>query len=590
MKKKAFLASLFLPMTLGLASCGELSIIVRYSESTSSLSVPTEVLNEIIRVDVKAVSLVGVSNRQGQIAFSSLPSIEATGYSLDTINDGVYVSLKTFASLVQLSLGQKYQVVYQLVEETYSLIVYDEAGEERYILSINGKEGWVSHWFEGTSLWETAPLELDPTLEKKTHILREGEKSSYHDFRDSGIRVLDADEEARFDLSFLEGETKRYLGCHFTSSAKEGYLYLWHNEEELNRLLSFPKLEQSVATSLKNAYRNSYLDAQGQWLIPAVLAEQQRALYCYFLGQEEGLWEYRGVENPGLYFLSSSGYEMTVSQDEDIRGEGYSHLHSLLDDRLAKFIPSPWFGLNKEYLNVALPGSRQESSILAKARIASLRKDASFDPTVVHLDQDRRVAVFGADALDEKGYASLRQNLLSLSEIESVTDVLLDFSYCEEGSMDVLFKTLALISPSNYAKVYEWDSSTGAIGYIDARVDVNEDGKFDVNETFGKRFKFHLLQSGFTGGVGNLLCCAALKQGFASIWGEQGSGGECALDRFRLPLGQQFLFSSKHHYLWINEKGLPETVDFGAKPTFSWGYEQGSYDPEILKVRLQREE
>ena len=424
-------------------------------------------------------------------------------------------------------------------------------------------------------------------MQKQTHILRKDVFGEQRSFADAGIRHFDADGAERYDLTFLEGETRKYLDCHFAPDAHDGYLFSYRDIGALNQTFVVKGKNYVPLQMLKSGYAQTYRNGEGKWLLPMVMRQQQRALYHYFLGQEEGLWDYRGVQNPNAYLSSVAGQELTLDEDDALRAEGYARLTASFDDINAGILPSPWFASpsddpSKYYSFSSSMYLRQN----ALSRLQGLRQGYVDNPAAIRFGPDNKIAMFCLDSLTDNDYNTLRQNLLALSQVEATTDVVIDLSLCSSGKEDVLYKALALISPNNDMRLYHLNDVTGGISYKSAKVDVNEDGVFDANETFGQRFRFHLLQSDYTASYANLLCAYAAKLGYADLLGDAGCGGECAIGSFRLPLGQSVTFSSKIRHVWMNEKGLPIPIQRGLAPSISWGYEKTSYDLEVLARRL----
>lgn len=578
---------LLLSVTGMLASCGNLSIIVHSQESEiDSHTLPNVITGEVMRLDAIAVALPKVEERETPVAFESLPKKDITVYCLDSLNDGFYVSLSTFGALIAPYLSEGLTVKSDADQDVASVRVYD--GEyECYRLSVDSKEETITQIGDGTPLYPIEASESDPELKAVDHILVESPFSQFHGFADSGIRHFEADGEERYDLSFLENETRRFLNCHFAADAHNGYLYQYRDEAELTQGIARAGKTTTIGHILTASYAANYRGKAGQWLLPRVLREQQRNLYCYFLAQEEGLWGYRGVMDPLAYLSSLEGYGDLDAEDEKLRADGYARLTASFDDLNAVYSSSPWLGEAatdpKAFYGVNSALGKRDG---AKTRVTGLRKGYVSDPNAIRYNEDQTLAMAEVDRLDETGFLLLKSQLATLNENKSVTDVILDLSLCEAGTSASFYKTLALISPQNEAKIYVADDEAGTLAYRTLSVDVNGDGEFFANETYGKRFRFHLAQSAFTARVGNQLCAYADKLGFASLLGDNGNGGECKQDKFTLPLGQKVSFSSAAHQLWINQKGRRESLQYGASPSCSWGYEASSYDMEALSARL----
>ena len=187
------------------------------------------------------------------------------------------------------------------------------------------------------------------------------------------------------------------------------------------------------------------------------------------------------------------------------------------------------------------------------------------------------------DIADQDTFFYLQKQFQTIKANKSITKVVLDMSLNGGGTIGVLYKILAYISPSNSAKGFLQRGTVGTV-QMTTRVDTNNDGRYTVDDVVGHSYKIYLLLSDASFSCGNALPFFAKKQNFVTIVGQKSGGGECSVSSVSLPSGIIALFSSTTHSGWY-DNGNFEGCEDGVVPDISLTFDE-FYSLQSLQSKL----
>lgn len=113
-----------------------------------------------------------------------------------------------------------------------------------------------------------------------------------------------------------------------------------------------------------------------------------------------------------------------------------------------------------------------------------------------------------------------------------IKKVVIDLSNNGGGHVSALVTTLGFLSPDGEVNFNYQHTLTKNFHSEWYHVDTNLDGKFDVRDGFGGKYKFYILTSGFSYSSANALPFFAQSAGLAKIIGAAPGGGDCEVAKF----------------------------------------------------------
>lgn len=167
----------------------------------------------------------------------------------------------------------------------------------------------------------------------------------------------------------------------------------------------------------------------------------------------------------------------------------------------------------------------------------------------------------GSDLLFKKAFNEIQANATPIKY------VVIDISINGGGMVDSIpyLEAYLTLDPS----LTNRNRLTGEVFDVHYKVDLNQDGTFDENDTFKDDYDFFLLTSNYSFSCGNLFPTYVKSKGLATIIGDRSGGGACTVGSFSTAHGATFRNSSNYqggywdtdHFV-DNEAGIPVDYSF----------------------------
>lgn len=374
-----------------------------------------------------------------------------------------------------------------------------------------------------------------------------------------------------FPLALLEAEIgKGYGSWHFHDFQR---LYRYDDREQLGLDFILDNKETSVEKNI-----NAYIDEKKT--MPEGLRKLDADVVYYTFETQYGLLAQRGLASGKTALDSINAYSRLTSADTLTRQKALYESFALFDDDHTGVYPAHgamWGETTEGYVRGQNSLARsQVSKTLKEARASWLEGLGKTAMDVLYQDD---MAYFSFDSFKfaQEAYVgdttALRDDLYvddsyyyflhQFSDIQShngIKDVVIDISLNGGGTVGILYKLCALLSRDNSSRMAYMISNSGTKYTVTSRVDVNGDGQYSDDETFGGKYNFYLLTSSMSFSCGNAFPFLMRKQGFAKVVGANSGGGECTVDSSFLPSGHGFVFSSMNHIGYVARSS---TVFFG---------------------------
>ena len=173
------------------------------------------------------------------------------------------------------------------------------------------------------------------------------------------------------------------------------------------------------------------------------------------------------------------------------------------------------------------------------------------------------------DAEQFDTYINFVNRLQKYASEGTVENVIIDVSTNGGGVVGVMVRLLALLSKNNRSELYMLQGKQSLVSANYVKVDVDGDGEYREDETFGNKFNFYILTTDYSYSCGNAFPCYAQKMGIKTI-GETSGGGECAVSIHYLP-NSEYVYHSSNTHLGYYDKETKVFTGFesGATPDIS---------------------
>ena len=412
---------------------------------------------------------------------------------------------------------------------------------------------------------------------------------------------FDGDYQALGDYSYAEYKFGSYGFKSLSKSGQRFYpLGLLDNAfSESSSIYHFYNYKNIYATWDAENYSKNFKTSSGETsvdkememlvsgeTIPDYLLDYNAGCFFFVLDNFYGLKSYYGITSMREYFAKYNFYYNLFSKNGEKRGEAYAIALSLFDDHHTGLVSAnnAWGEGNasavggdnvikRQYLNKKLSETREATIGKRNHLLSNDRKTGYFYFDSFDLGTP-------GDVFDENGaikenageFDSYYNLLLHLQQFkaEGVKNVIIDVSTNGGGVVGIMAKLLALISKDNKGIVTLYDETTGIANINICSVDVNMDGQFTEDETFGNSFdNIYIMTSNCSFSCGNAFPCYAKEMGIKII-GEKSGGGECAVGIHYLPNSEYVYHSSMSHLGSFNAQTMKFTgFESGATPDVS---------------------
>jgi C-terminal processing protease CtpA/Prc len=270
------------------------------------------------------------------------------------------------------------------------------------------------------------------------------------------------------------------------------------------------------------------------------------------------------LTQPAVFYVTVKG---EVSKTTEVRAWGLSRLSTVLSNVLTPY-----------------SSTRTIQVTSADGKTAVLTLDAFGTDDYIY-NEDKTVKS-DAELAENDQYFKLLNNLREIDKKTGVSNVVIDMSVNSGGNSLTMLRIMNLISATNKAELTFHDSATNVMVSLGSTIDSNNDGKYDDNDVYGKKYKFFILTSPVAFSCGTAMPFYVSHQHIGDIVGQIQGGGECALSQFVLPNGQLMAMSSSLHVAVMEEDGLLGD-EAGVSPDISLSYFD-FYNLEKLNVKIKQ--
>ena len=422
---------------------------------------------------------------------------------------------------------------------------------------------------------------------------RDNTSASYY-FKNCSFKMFKKDGAYYYPLGLLD-----------TAFSDNSGIYFFYNYKNIYETREPDNFEQPFYLSNKTKTTvNAEMEAiTAGKSIPSYLIEYNANTFIFLMENFYGLKSTYGISSIKDYYNNNGLYKGLLLYNDKERGKAYSRALACFDDHHTVLV-----SINNAWGEGDTPrygGPNVMKRQKLGEELFKLRRNAYSEYYHSNMDMERaewadalfsenkRTAMFffnnfefgtmdqvfdanhkvKADAGQYDTYYAVKNHLdgILASAGDKVKNVIIDVSTNGGGVIGVMTKILSLLSKDNNSELALYDEGSGAISVSKCHVDVNDDGEYTKDETYGNKFNIYLLTSDYSFSCGNAFPCYAQKIGIKTI-GEKSGGGECAVSIHYLPNSQYVYHSSTLHIGYNDIKGESgQFVGFegGAKPDIS---------------------
>ena len=517
-----------------------------------------------------------------------------------------YLTLEQYASLYDCHLKSGLKSEVSSLGSTYTWIIHN--GESLYFRSIidtSKKTVKVEGSIDYALKQEDDPQDLT-ALNFGLQIDSDGQYLSsknyeLYSFKETDTRRFKYKGQTYFPLGFLDTTYSASSGMYFSYNYVG--IYSTHDADAFTE--------------------RGFYDANGSWttydfqmgenvddlFMPSYLAEYNAKLFVYMMDNFYGLKEYYGIESMTSYFKKLGYYNNLLSNQASVREKAYSSCLNSFDDNHTALVQTNgvWGSYTPTDRGPGIIARSNLYSTLCEYRYASYEEVGKYPFEDIVYSNDGKTAMFAFDnfffgtseeVFNTDGtikdtahyydhYISLIETLNAIKEKGTVQNVILDISTNGGGVVGVMMKLLSLLSKNNSSDIYFYNCVSTELDKYTSHVDVNFDGVYYNNETFGNDFNFFILTSDCSFSCGNAFPCYAQAQNLAKIIGQKSGGGECAVDIHFLPNTEYVYHSSNLHlgYYYNDARGFVGFED-GATPDYAIEINPDFYDINRLSALI----
>ena len=577
MKKKIFLVALFAASALMMVACSNKSYKT-YDKELSIVSLLNYSSGEEKATDIKGLTADGKLKLKFIEGEDYIPYIDPFSY-FKFIPDGLR------EKCTYVDTENEVDFVYSAKDAKASVRIFPK---EKQVLF----ENQISYIYED---------EDNTSVSLRTKFENKFDKTKMVDqvinYSEYGFNIFREDGKTYFPLAFLEPlVTASHNTTVFYNYDK---LYVYREPEALAKYkLLVDGKETTVLDEMK---------AKAQDVMPEYLRKFNKNCLYYMFDNFYGLRDVKGITKMSTYFESQEYSKSLLSDNAVVRANALDLMISALNDgHTDALYPATAWG---EDVDQSLPQSlKKDREALEKAlkdERNRVYKSLNLDLDDVRYSADGKTAVitldeFGVDSFiykeDKKlktdaelaesdHFFKLLTNLREIDKKTGVANVVIDMSVNAGGNSGTMVKILNLISSTNKAEITFRDSATNVINTFGSSIDSNNDGKYDDNDVYGKKYKFFILTSPVAFSCGTAMPFYVSHQNLGYIVGHHQGGGECALNQFVLPNGQIMAISSTLHVSTIEEGELIGD-EAGVEAEVSYSYFD-FYDIEKLNTKIK---
>ena len=548
-------------------------------------------INAFIFVLLFGITLVSCSNKNEYKTIEKDVNVISLGDYSEGSSDVIKYSSYKDQSKFKLKFIENEEYIPYIDIVTYSALFGDEIYKEASILD-NKDYIDLTYTIKKTSVnykfdLAKSTVTIDGRMEDVIYSLNEGttitsgnlEKSFNEElisgqkhytinYSGYGFKVFREDNKTYFPFAVLDSILQPVHASRNFYNYKSIFMFSDY------KALSFQKFEnenKEVTTAFQEM-KEKTSDAMPEYLI------NYNKNYFYFMFDNfYGLRVQKGIgDKMSTYFESLSYSKLLNSSSAKDRANGLSCLISGLDDGHTTVAKEglAWGEISSMDVPQSMVSDRELLSTSFSSERKAVYKSLSLNSNGVRYSTDGKTAMITLDEFEDTSdflnkdgkrktdeelaltdtYFKIKCNLLEIEKKGGVENVILDMSINAGGSSEIMGKLIALLSKDNYGYEYFYDNLANSIYKETFRVDTNNDGKYDENDSFGKKFNFYLLTSPVAFSCGTAYPFLCQSQKVAKIMGTKAGGGECIIRTIILPNGQVLTHSSYVHVVKPLEK------------------------------------
>ena len=483
-----------------------------------------------------------------------------------------YISLKQYASLYESRFAE--EVNSYVKKESLYTVWYIYVGEEPYFIAVLDT---LSQEFQVSGSISAALKPGDNPVD--TSVLSYGLMSSetakalgdrnynVYSFDDIDVHHFSYGGEYYFPLTFYD--------LTFCDASSVYHYYNYNHVYSTYDVENYSKKE-FVENNKRYTVDSQMKESNSGISMPKYLKQLNANMFFYVIDNFYGLKDLKGFTSMEKFMRSNKLYERLYSDDGHVRAQAYADAVSLFDDNHTAIVSAneTWgedkfvnfnfatVCISRAYLDAELKEIRNKQFQIDADYYRGARVSSDGETALFTFDS----FVFGSskDVFNENGsinYERAREvdsayslvDLFNYLRNTTVKNIVLDISTNGGGVVGVLFKILCLLSKTNIANFYYYESNCEVLGTITNRFDLNNNGVIDSQDCYGNVFNFYLLTSDCSFSCGNAFPCLAKEYGIAKIIGQKSGGGECAVGIHYLPNSQYVYHSSNLHLGYYDE-------------------------------------
>lgn len=577
MKNKIFLVALFAASTLMMVACSNKSYKT-YDKELSIVSLLNYSEKEEKATDIKGLTADGKLK---------LKFIEGEDYI-------PYIDPFSYFAFIPDGLREKCAYIDEENEVNFVFSVKDAKASVR----IFPKEKKVLFENQLSYIYED---EDNTSVSLRTKFENKFDKTKMVDqvinYSEYGFNIFRENGKTYFPLAFLEPlVTASHNTTVFYNYDK---LYVYREPEAL---VKYKLLVDGKETTVLDEMKSKTQD-----VMPEYLRKFNKNCLYYMFDNFYGLNDVKGITKMSTYFEAQDYSKSLLSDNAEVRANALDLMISALNDGHTNTLyPATSWGedvdqslpqslkKDREALEKALKDERDRVYKSLKLDLDGVRYSADGKTAVITLDafgtesfiykEDKKLKT-DAELAESDHFFKLLTNLREIDKKTGVANVVIDMSVNAGGNSGTMVKILNLISSTNKAEITFRDSATNVLYTFGSSIDSNNDGKYDDNDVYGKKYKFFILTSPVAFSCGTAMPFYVSHQDLGYIVGHHQGGGECALNQFVLPNGQIMAISSTLHVSTL-EEGKIIGDEAGVEAEVSYSYFD-FYDIEKLNTKIK---
>ncbi len=296
---------------------------------------------------------------------------------------------------------------------------------------------------------------------------------------------------------------------------------------------------------------------------------------CLALDNLYGLKDYRNIESFDSLFTSAGWKTGLLSTNPDTYERTMiDFVSSYLCEGHTNYTKISSFNYGNDYTEANAEAHNQNDRYAAlrdaKAELTESREAAGYEPGLTLCDN---VAIIRFDQFVKAGqntsgintefysysylheadtYLFFKKAFNDIKKNSQIDKVIIDITCNGGGMMDALPWLEAFMSDDPFLTIRS--SLTGQVTDTHYKVDLNQDGVYDENDTYKGQYDFYLLTSSFSFSCGNALPTVVKKGQMATIIGEKSGGGACAVGALSTASGTVLRLSSTMQMGMLNDQ------------------------------------